>query len=689
MNLTNLFNFKYLIQNFKKSKGLLILLTLIVPMFTSLMLLSAGENYAVSFVELSVVNIIFMYIIPVVLSMTLFGYVYKKNSVDFIGSMPLSRKTIFLTNTLGGIGIIIVTQLINLISTLFLSKVLSSVIIFDSMVWDVFMFFTLGYIFVFTVSNLAMSFSGNKFSQIVATCLILFLIPFVIMSGDLLGDKYSYVSVDESIYTAVNGSEASITIEKPYYFTAPSYIFDIALYNDEYEYSTESVLKMTFLSISYIVIGLSIFNRKKLELAGESYENINTHLIVKMLTFIPFMFVFCSLDDDDKLSVSLFFIAILAVYYFVFDLITNKKIKLKTSIPAFIVSTIVMFAIYEGIIPKFGKGNIDIVKMNDVETITIDAINLSGNRRSEFNLLVEDPNLVNLILTYDYYNKYKTEYDYRDITSVEIATVQIPQAIAIPLDKNQEKSFYQSSRTELTLKLKNGKTYKYSKYIDAETYENVIEALGNNKINYVQKNIEPLLDGIKLTRDEKNEMVELINKEISSIDYKELYGIYNGEYTNYTLDFYEYRNHRLIKNRANLKGFKDIYQKIAEISNKHTAKVFENITRIDIEVYENEDLIRNLLKEKNPELLYYVTEDGVTIEDDKHIYEFMYNIADYAQEDLIQFIKEECNKDVDVNKELIVLRTYLPTYFYSNNVEGFYDIILKCYDYFAKNKIEY
>jgi len=54
-------------------------------------------------------------------------------------------------------------------------------IIFDSMVWDVFMFFTLGYIFVFTVSNLAMSFSGNKFSQIVATCLILFLIPLVIM----------------------------------------------------------------------------------------------------------------------------------------------------------------------------------------------------------------------------------------------------------------------------------------------------------------------------------------------------------------------------------------------------------------------------------------------------------------------------------------------------------------------------
>ena len=692
MNLTNLFNFKYLDQNFKKSKGLLILLILLVPMFTSLMLLSAGENYVVSFVELSIVNIIFMYIIPVVLSIALFGYVYKKNSVDFIGSMPLSRKTIFLTNTLGGIGIIIVIQLINLISTLFISKVLSSVVIFGSMVWDVFVFFTLGYIFVFTVSNLAMSFSGNKFSQIVATCLILFIVPFVIMSGDVLGDRYSYTSIDESIYTAVNGNEPRITIEKPYYFTAPSYIFDTVLYSGEYVYSTEAVIKMAILSTVYIVIGLIIFNRKKLELAGESYENISTHLIVKMLTFIPFMFVFCSLDDGDKLSVALFFIAILAVYYFVFDLITNKKVKLKTTIPAFVVSAVVMFAIYEGIIPKFGKGNIDIVKMSEVESITIDAIKLSGNRRSEFNLLVEDPNLINLILTCDSYKRYGIEYDYGNSAprNILITSIEIPQATAIPLDKNEEKSFYQDSTAELTLKLKNGKTYKYSKYVDAVTYEIVIESLGSSKINYVQKNIEPLLERIRLSEIEKREIVEIINKEISSLDYKELYGVYNGESANYNLYFYEYRNHRLIQNRANLTGFKELYQKIVDICNKHMISIANEITNINI--YENEELIRRMLKEEKPELLYYVTEDGVTLEDDKILYDLMYNIADYAEEDLIQFIKEESIKEVDVNKDIIVLSTYIPSYFYSNNVEEFYDIILNAYYKYSneiKTEIEY
>ena len=56
--------------------------------------------------------------------------------------MPLSRRTIFLTNTIGGIGIIIVPQLLTMISTLFLSQILSEVVIFGSMVWDIFIFYT-------------------------------------------------------------------------------------------------------------------------------------------------------------------------------------------------------------------------------------------------------------------------------------------------------------------------------------------------------------------------------------------------------------------------------------------------------------------------------------------------------------------------------------------------------------------
>ena len=93
MNLAKLFNFKYLMQNIKKSKMAIILFLSVVPIFTSLLLIiSASNSYVPSFLELGSSNIIFMYITPFILSFSLFGYAYKKKSIDFIGSMPISRK---------------------------------------------------------------------------------------------------------------------------------------------------------------------------------------------------------------------------------------------------------------------------------------------------------------------------------------------------------------------------------------------------------------------------------------------------------------------------------------------------------------------------------------------------------------------------------------------------------------------
>ena len=47
------------------------------------------------------------FILPIIISICLFNYIYKKKSVDFINSMPISRKSIFITNTILGIIIII------------------------------------------------------------------------------------------------------------------------------------------------------------------------------------------------------------------------------------------------------------------------------------------------------------------------------------------------------------------------------------------------------------------------------------------------------------------------------------------------------------------------------------------------------------------------------------------------------
>lgn len=158
MNLAKLFNFKYFMQNVKKSKMAILLFLSVVPIFTALTIITIGKETMLKFHEVGLANIIFMYITPFLLSVSLFGYVYKKKSIDFIGSMPISRKSVFVTNTLGGIALILISQLITFVISV-LAGLFTNSMIFTGMLWDIFVYQSIAYIFVFTISNLAMSIS--------------------------------------------------------------------------------------------------------------------------------------------------------------------------------------------------------------------------------------------------------------------------------------------------------------------------------------------------------------------------------------------------------------------------------------------------------------------------------------------------------------------------------------------------
>ena len=48
--------------------------------------------------------------------------------------------------------------------------------------------------------------------------------------------------------------------------------------------------------------------------------------------------------------------------------------------------------------PKFGRNNIEIVKIDEVDTITIEAINRTYRQTNNFNLTIDDTELIKLIL---------------------------------------------------------------------------------------------------------------------------------------------------------------------------------------------------------------------------------------------------------------------------------------------------
>ena len=124
MNSTKYFNFKFLKENFKQAKGLLIFFTSVLPLITIIYFIMklTGRNYVFSFTEFSLITYLLAFIIPFILAFVLFGFVFKKKSVDFYLAQPVNRKTIFVTNFLGGIGllfsIIFLTTMVMLIFSL-------------------------------------------------------------------------------------------------------------------------------------------------------------------------------------------------------------------------------------------------------------------------------------------------------------------------------------------------------------------------------------------------------------------------------------------------------------------------------------------------------------------------------------------------------------------------------------------
>ena len=365
MNLGKLFNFKYLKQNMKKSKGLLTVLIFIIPVITILMLIGNNTSEYASSTEQVLValpNLIGMYFIPFIISYILYGYVYKKSSVDFVGAMPVTRTTIFVTNFLGGIILISIMQIFTALGISICAMFLSNIFIAPQMILDIFIVMLLAYIFVFSATTLAMTVSGNALTQIVVSLLILFLIPFTIIFG--------FSSVSKNIYIELANRQVTINNYIVNDYTMPSIFFTEIFGENTFFYSTNRNVRTLFISVFYFAIGVYLFNRRKMENVEISFSKIWVHLIVKSITLVPMVFIIELLDLDDIFKV--ISIALVFIYYCLYDFITNRKVSIKITIPCFIASFTILVGLYHGmqfIGKEIYKTSISI---NDIQAISVE-----------------------------------------------------------------------------------------------------------------------------------------------------------------------------------------------------------------------------------------------------------------------------------------------------------------------------
>ena len=337
MHLKKWFNFKYLYQNFKKSKSLLLFLLCIIP-FINLWMVGINLlnlNYILDFGDLSNTTAIIAFIFPVILAFILYGFVFRRNEVDFVISKPITRRQIFGSNLVGGIVLILLVILINTLGFILLS-LLTKLYIPMGAVIDYFIYWFITYVFIYIISIFAISIAGNIMSSLIVIALILLLYPtFTLVEYNARvssGDTYlvckdshcmpeeNYCNGDALCLEELDTGEYLYAVNDSYNATlnSPINYFNVG-------FSTKSIVKTIILAIIYLIAAYYLFKKKKMENSEIGFQNKYLYKVVKILTFIPVTYLAYTL----LVSNSIFFIIGLIIcvsYYYIYDLVVKKEI---------------------------------------------------------------------------------------------------------------------------------------------------------------------------------------------------------------------------------------------------------------------------------------------------------------------------------------------------------------------------
>ena len=534
MSLTKLFNKNYCIQNLKKSKGALATFLVLLPIFTAFFIVINGINAEKQFVQvfsleaISAINLIAMYVIPLIISYCLFGFVFKKKSVDFINSLPMSRKTVFITNTITGILLILLEQFITAVLIFIATNVFSFIVVPVAEIIDMFLIFSLAYTFVFTATNLAMTVSGNFPTQIVVTMLIVFLLPFcaTIMNG---------FSLQQNLI--IEGVNCTGNINPSY--VLPYNIIVCGMFDSNW-FSNTSLLKMFLYTILYLVIGIKLFETRKMENSENSFANVHIHGLVKGLTLFPIISILYYVrKESDATAVIIILTLISLAYFFIYDLVTNKKVKLKYNIGYFILAVAIIC--YFNWMVEIGNES-----SRNVRKLSVDDIKEAYT------------------FTYENYYVSSSIYQKNDLEKIKLSKDTV--------EKIFNTTGTNKTRIAIQIKLKSGEIINTNIPIEQKLFETINNQIEEEKSkekldldNYVELSICDL----KLDSKEQKELKQILKEEKTELNYN----------SDLTVELYYYKDFEIRKREISIENSKKIIEFYNRISRERLGEIIKDTNR--------------------------------------------------------------------------------------------------------------
>ena len=606
MNLKACFNFNFFKENIRKSKGLLAFLLGVIPIINIIyliILLTTGNSNLLVFNELSLLTYAGMIFIPLSLSVTLFGFILKKKSVDFVMSKPISRRSIYMTNTLGGILILLIFMIINTLIFGLFGLVFESLTIPFGLLVDYFLFWFISYVFMFTVTNLAIILSGNLITSIVVALIILLIVPYLNGINYLTQDYYSgnnYIVCDNEdckptnyyCYNNSNCEEHLLDNEynlyygklMTYNFTAPLAMLNEAANENNTFYNSMSLIKMVVLSVIYSVIGYFAFKRRKMENNETSFKNSFVHYLVKGITLFPVCLVTYAIIEGAGAIGWLISIVGIIIYSIVYDLITRREIYKPFKS---LVISVLLFCLFTGVYAL----NFEVFDNPEKVIKKVDSITYEG-------MEITDRDLINSVIkSLLEENTTGAGYVYNFIFTSGNTQYEVTADIDETLNSLLQDELNIWNKEKIT-------------------------KFNFNRIDYIEYN--------NTTIPVTKEIKDLIKNNIDKIDEFNINSLSNTD----TLFLYSYHNHRYESIMIPVKLSEELFNKIITYQNELFIKYQEKTsyeTYYDLYAYESD-----LFTDEDYYVFNYVIRSNI----DKFIY--------YLQND---------NK-IDVNKDMAYIRVY-------------------------------
>ena len=606
MNLKAYFNFNFFKENIRKSKGLLAFLLGVIPIINIIFLIVLLTTSSSNLLEFDIVSFLTyagIIFIPLSLSVTLFGFVLKKKSVDFILSKPISRKSLFITNTLGGILVILVFMIINTLIFGLFGLVFESLTIPFGLLVDYFLFWFISYVFMFTVINLAIVLSGNLITSIVVALIILLIVPYLNGINYITQDYYSgnnyiicenpdckpesyYCYNDDDCEEHLLNNEYRLYYGKllTYNFTAPLVMLNEAANNNDTFYNSMSLIKMIVLSVIYFAIGYFVFKNRKMENNETSFKSSFAHYLVKGITLFPICLLTYAIIEGTGAIGWLISIVGIIIYSVVYDLITRREIY--KPVKSLIISALLFF-LFTGVYASYFK-----VFDNPEKVIKkVDSITYEGMK-------ITDTDLINNI-------------------------------IKSLLDKNTTESSYvynfifTSGNTQYEVTADINETLNSLLQDELNIWnKEKIKKFDFNRIHYMEYNDTM----IPITKELKN----IIKDNIHKIDEFDIDSLSETD----TLYLYSYHNHHYESVMIPIKLDSELFNKIITYQNELFIKFREKI---------------------DYELSYNLNAYDSDVFSDEDYYVFDYVIRSNMTK-FINYLKND-NK-IDANKDLTYIRVY-------------------------------